>query len=167
MEIPKRSEGKRNKDFGILDIKKEYSGPNKALFTKVCGDINEEFMNLLIEDNIPLHLPSIGIINIKGKKYSYFNKEGELTKRIIDYGKTNKAREETGDDSVIILMDNSHSKGVHYQIYLNRFKSRVKNRNRLYFVPSRAHKRNFAKQLKTNNNYYNDRRDFNISKLLQ
>jgi hypothetical protein len=168
----KRTEGKYNKDYGIIDMYKFYKKEQKEkkapivsfhLFSKILKYHNKEVVKEIVENAGELRMPyRLGYVRIrKFKQRIKFDANGKLKTQHLrpDWKATKKLwaeNEEAALTKKLVWHTNTHSRGFYYKWYWDKRACNITNSSAYSLIISRGNKRAITKAIKENDNldYY-------------
>lgn len=137
--------------------KKNCKNPvSSVLFNKIITDYNKGIVNLIINESMDYTIPYLNFeITIRKYKKKLKIVNGKLINNVPPDWKATKelwAKDpEAKEKKLVIRLNNSHTSGYVFRIYLKKFKSTTKNKNVYKFLPNRDFKRNLSKRIKDTN----------------
>lgn len=161
MQTTKRTEGRRNKDYGFKDYykyyKTHYKNPvDRATYHKVISEVNTRIVDAILNDNLeynPLHL-----------QYTFCIRKFKREARIIDGKLVNtntvdwKATKdlwasdtEAAEKKIILKHQNHHTSKYVFRIKAMKTGQRFKNKKYFRFKACRSFARALAKRIKDDN----------------
>lgn len=124
---------------------------DKHLFYNIMEEFNKEISKEIIEGYVFKLPEALGYLGIDKRKRRY-------KKTVVDWKTTKQLWEESIEDKenkTKVFIFNEHSDGYIMKWKWSRTNKHIKYRNHYDFIPTRANKRNLAKQIKaTNTDYY-------------
>jgi hypothetical protein len=168
----KRTEGRYNSDYGIVDIYNFYKANQEekelaviplATFRKLLKYHNNEVAKNIVEHSDEYRIPfRLGYLRVrKFKQRLKLDEEGKLKTRHLraNWEATNKLWDENPlakESKKIIWHINKHTNGYYYKWYWDKRVCNFKNSTVYSLVMSRAHKRAIPQAVKNNENldYY-------------
>lgn len=152
---------KNKTDYGMSDYcafyKKEYNSKiNRSLYNNIITDFNNSVRKLIINEELNFYAPHIGIeLSIRKDKRKPRIVDGKLINNIpVDWKATNELwnkDSEAKEKKLLVRYNNSHTSGYVYRLYLNKFKSKMKNKNYFKFRTNRIFQRMLSKRIKDPN----------------
>lgn len=148
-------------DYGMKDYynfyKKEYSSKlSRRRYNDIITDFNKEIRKLIIEESLHYYIPHIGMeMSIKKDKRKPRIVKGRLINNIpVDWKATNELwnkDEEARKKKLLVRYNNSHTSGYVYRVYLNKYKSKMRNKTYFKFRTNRIFQRLLSKRIKDPN----------------
>lgn len=168
----KRTTGKHNCDYGLIDLYKEYKSESKdpvsyKTYSEFIKEYNERIMNAVIYEALEYKMPyRLGYLRIQKRKKKPYFKDGKLIKKhiSIDWKRTldswrsqwpNLTDEEIkqiplGEDKKILLHHNDHTNGYSVRFYWDKRFSNAKNQIAYIYKATRTIKEELASFIKKN-----------------
>lgn len=167
----KRTNGKNNCDYKLIDLYKEYKLMSKnpvsyKVYSSFIKEYNERIMKGIIYDGLQYKLPyKIGYIAIRKRKKTPYFKNNKLIKDHIgvDWKRTleswrkkwpNLTDQEIKEipNKKKLLYHNDHTNGYSVRFFWDKQFSTIKNQSSYIFKATRTNKEKLAKFIKKNNN---------------
>lgn len=152
---------KNKADYGMSDYctfyRKEYNNKiNRSLYNNIITDFNDSVRKLIINEELNFYAPYIGIeLSIRKDKRKPRIVDGKLINNIpVDWKATNELwnkDSEAKEKKLLVRYNNSHTSGYVYRLYLNKFKSKMRNKNYFKFRTNRIFQRMLSKRIKDPN----------------
>lgn len=162
--IPGRSKGRHNVDFGVNDIYEFYvnktgnkNNISKTKFTSILREINDLIFKHIIFNGMEYRMPSrLGSFRVRKRKTNIkLGKDGKLDTKFlkVDYKSTRElwaSDEEDRKKKTLVFHFNEHTNGYKFPWFWDKRTSNVKNQSYYLVVITRFHNREKAQALLEN-----------------
>jgi hypothetical protein len=151
-------EHKLKADYGMPDYYSYFNKHSnvkvsKTIYNKIITEFNLSIIDLMLNHNFIYYIPILNMdLIVKKDKRKPRLVNGKLINNIpIDWQKTNQLWErdpEAKSKKLLVRYNNSHTSGFVFRLFLNKFRSTVKNKSLFKLKANRLFQRSLSKRIK-------------------